>query len=199
MANVIWANQPLPKDCPGSIFLAGPTPRSAEVNSWRPEALQILDQLDFPGIVFIPEDKTGKWQHSYIQQIEWEEDALAKASCIVFWVPRNLETMPAFTTNIEWGIWQDSGKVVLGAPADAPKMKYLRHNAAKFKVQSSDTLKDTLLNALALIETRNEVNRALDRWNNQTGYAIWEDDDQSKGDGMDVAFKAGWELGKSHE
>lgn len=199
MANVLWANQPLPKSCPESIFLAGPTPRSAEVSSWRPEALRILDKLDFPGIVFVPEDEHGKWKHSYDEQIEWEEEALDKASCIVFWVPRDLKTMPAFTTNIEWGIWQNSGKVVLGAPASAAKMKYLRHNAAKHFVPTSTTLEGTLRHAIGLIERRNEVNRALDLWNDQAGYEIWEDDDLAKGDGMDIAFKAGWKLGRSRK
>ena len=38
-----------------SIFLAGPTPRSKEVNTWRKDALKILDKLEFDGLVYVPE------------------------------------------------------------------------------------------------------------------------------------------------
>ena len=38
-----------------SIFLAGPTPRSKEVKSWRPEAIRLLKEKGFDGVVFVPE------------------------------------------------------------------------------------------------------------------------------------------------
>jgi len=100
---------------------------------------------------FVPEDETGEWKHSYIDQIEWEESALKQADVIIFWIPRDLITMPAFTTNIEWGMWCDSGKVVLGAPKNAPKMKYLRYYATKFDVPQAFTLSETIDNALKLL------------------------------------------------
>ena len=51
-----YSNSPvITKDnCP-SIFLAGPTPRSNDIKSWREEAIKILEQLEFEGIVYIPE------------------------------------------------------------------------------------------------------------------------------------------------
>lgn len=149
---VIWANQSTsPSIANQSIFLAGPTPRSADVRSWRPDAIALLRELGFTGVVFIPEDETGKWQHSYVEQVEWEEQALTAADVIVFWIPRQLETMPGFSTNVEWGTWHRSGKVVLGAPKDAPKMGYLRYYANKYDVPTADTLHDTLQNALDMI------------------------------------------------
>lgn len=33
--------------------------------------------------------------------------------------------MPLFTTNVEFGYWLHSGKVVYGRPSNAPKTKYL--------------------------------------------------------------------------
>lgn len=33
--------------------------------------------------------------------------------------------MPAFTTNVEFGYWLHSGKVIYGRPNDACKIKYL--------------------------------------------------------------------------
>ncbi|TLX16653.1 hypothetical protein [Rhizobium sp. MHM7A] len=52
--------------------------------------------------------------------------------------------MPAFTTNVEFGDWVKSGKVILGAPADGPKMSYLRILAKKYNVPCFDTLDETL-------------------------------------------------------
>ena len=43
----------------------------------------------------------------------------------MFWVPRVLPDMPAFTTNVEFGYWLHSGKVIYGRPDDATKIKYL--------------------------------------------------------------------------
>ncbi|MBQ7308519.1 MAG: nucleoside 2-deoxyribosyltransferase domain-containing protein [Clostridia bacterium] len=109
-----------------SIFLAGPTPRSNDTESWRPEAIRILKELGFNGEVFIPEFKTEVMQDlEYPQIIEWELEHLDKASIICFWVPRKLDTMPAFTTNVEFGYHLKTGKVVYGRPDTAPKNRYL--------------------------------------------------------------------------
>ena len=55
----------------------------------------------------------------------WEREALTDATVIVFWIPRKLPEMPAFTTNVEFGYWLRSGKVIYGRPDDAAKIKYL--------------------------------------------------------------------------
>jgi len=49
----------------------------------------------------------------------------ARADLIVFWVPRELAQMPAFTTNIEFGEDYDSCRCLYGRPAGAPKTRYL--------------------------------------------------------------------------
>ena len=100
------------------------------------------------GTVFVPEDNAAAPSFDYTRQIDWEEQALHRSDAIVFWVPRDLETMPAFTTNIEWGVWCSSGKVVLGAPDGAPKLAYMRHYARKYQVPFSTTLRATLAAAV---------------------------------------------------
>src|SRR3989344_6490668 len=116
---IVYALEPLPETINKSIFLAGPTPRSQDIKSWRPEALAILEKLSYDGVVFVPESRNGQWQESeYVNQIEWEEYCLNVADCIVFWIPRAMDTMPALTTNIEWGVWCNSGKAVLGVPPE---------------------------------------------------------------------------------
>lgn len=127
---VIYAVQPLPYPglVPDSIFLAGPTPRTDDVPSWRPEALDLLKEQGFEGTVFVPEAEGGGWHGIYDEQVEWEWEALARAACVLFWIPRDLSTMPAFTSNVEFGfiIAFRPQAVVLGAPDGAPKLRYLQ-------------------------------------------------------------------------
>lgn len=108
-----------------SIFLAGPTPRGNYIVSWRNNASEILEKLGFDGVVYVPEYSTWKPKEDYIDQAMWEREALIEASVIVFWIPRDLTDMPAFTTNVEFGYWLHSGKVLYGRPDDARKIKYL--------------------------------------------------------------------------
>lgn len=135
---VIYAGQELPeidhdalphrKHVPNSIFFAGPTPRSKEVQSWRPEALAFLKSQGFDGYVFVPEGEQNTWHGNYNTQVHWEWEALGKAACTLFWVPRNLENMHGFTTNVELGfmVALRPSRIVLGSPPDTPKMRYLR-------------------------------------------------------------------------
>lgn len=148
---VVYAREMPPDSFSKAIFLAGPTPRQHNVQSWRPEAVRLLKESGYDGVVFVPESRDGKWEAEYIDQIEWEEQCLHLADCILFWVPRNLETMPAFTTNTEWGVWQNSGKVVFGAPPEAVKVRYQRYYAEKFQVPTANSLLETVQAAIALI------------------------------------------------
>lgn len=108
-----------------SIFLAGPTPRGEKIASWRAEACKILEEKGFEGVVYVPEYSTHKPKSDYVDQAVWERTALSEASLIVFWVPRDLEDLPGFTTNVEFGYWLHSGKVLYGRPDSAVKIKYL--------------------------------------------------------------------------
>lgn len=131
---VITAEEPLPGVgmlpdqviSNGAIFLIGPTPRDPNTPSWRPEAIKILKELEFRGQVYVPERES--WQCDYLDQVEWEHRGLEIAAdfgCVAAWVPRDLETMPAFTTNVEFGYYVDCGRFAYGRPEDAPKTRYL--------------------------------------------------------------------------
>lgn len=108
-----------------SIFLAGPTPRGEQDVSWRKEACQELEKLGFDGIVYVPEYSSWKPKEDYVDQAMWERNALTEATIILFWIPRKLPELPAFTTNVEFGYWLPSGKVIYGRPNNATKIKYL--------------------------------------------------------------------------
>lgn len=153
---IVYTGEEMPETITKSLFLCGPTPRNPdEQESWRPDALDILRDKGFTGTVFVPEDRDGNFKLDYDDQIAWEEKYLNIADCIVFWVPRDLTLdskdfpkMPAFTTNVEFGTWQDSGKVVFGAPPQAVKNRYLEHYAGAYNVPVAETLLETLDNAM---------------------------------------------------
>lgn len=131
-----------------SIFLAGPTLRNNPHNltPWREKALEILKNLGFDGHVYVPEPFAG----THSEQIDWEIYHLEKAGCILFWVPRDLKILPAFTTNIEFGEWMKSGKIVLGAPREAEKVSYMIYRANKLQVPVFDTLEATIQMAIKM-------------------------------------------------
>ena len=141
---IIYAREPIQS----SIFLAGPTPRDAETKSWRPEALKILENLNYDGTVFVPEDRNQNRSFEYDHQVHWEWNALGTSTVIVFWVPRELKKMPAFITNVEFGLYISTGKVLLGAPPNAAKMGYLKTLAERFNVPVYNTLEDLLVQAV---------------------------------------------------
>ncbi|SDC97367.1 nucleoside 2-deoxyribosyltransferase domain-containing protein [Glycomyces harbinensis] len=152
---VVHANETPPETWSGAVFLAGPLPRADNAVSWHPEAIRLLREQwrgDGTLVVFSPEPRGGL-EADYDGQIAWEERSLHLADVILFWVPRDLATMPAFTTNIEWGIWHATGKAVLGAPEDAPGNAYLFRQAETRGVPSAFTLDGAVAHALDRIGT----------------------------------------------
>jgi hypothetical protein len=148
---VVHARERPPDDWDAAVFLAGPTPRSAGVPSWRPEAIELLRRrwtVSGRLVVFVPEARDGAYA-DYLHQVDWEEQALHASDVVLFWIPRDLDTLPGFTTNVEWGVWHDSGRVVFGAPPGAPKNRYLLHYAGKCEVPTATTLAETVDTALA--------------------------------------------------
>lgn len=145
--------------CPGdvfeavgsSIFLAGPTPRSAEVTSWRPHALDILKNLGFDGNVWVPERQDWSVKFNYDDQIEWEWDGLDNCRVIAFWVPRSIPDMPAFTTNVEFGRYVTSGRILYGRPDGAVNTRYLDYMYEKQAcLKPINTLEELMKQASAM-------------------------------------------------
>lgn len=151
---VVYARQEPPDRFRHSIFLAGPTPRSEDVQGWREEALTTLRELGYGGVVYVPEPDDGKWAENYTHQAAWELRYLNRCDQIVFWIPRELETMPGFTTNVEFGRFSRSNKCVLGYPEDADKMRYLDYTAKTHdNIPVHHTLRETLAAAIEGWET----------------------------------------------
>jgi diadenosine tetraphosphate (Ap4A) HIT family hydrolase len=150
--NVVCAREPIPNG--PSVFLAGPTPRTADVASWRNTAILRLERLwDGPGTlnVLTPESRDGHRAVEYDDQVEWETAGLDSATQILFWIPRDLETLPGFTTNVEFGLYARSGRVVLGAPPSCPnpeRNRYLIFTAHRYGMPVFETLDETITAAL---------------------------------------------------
>ena len=157
-----YAQDEIPSSWDGSVFLAGPTPRSKDVPSWRPRAVEALrEQWRATGtgrlVVFVPETREGGFRGGWDAQVEWEDACLNACDVIAFWVPRDMATLPGLTTNVEWGRWESSGKVVLGAPPNAANNRYLFHYARRHGVPTAGTLDETMAAALALLRRRRSL------------------------------------------
>ncbi len=152
---VVYNLEKPPESFAKSIFLEGPTPRSAEVQSWRPEALQKLEAMGYDGVVFVPEGRNGTWHGNWPGQVAWEDTSLNMSDIIVFWVPRDMKTLPGLKTNIEFGRWEDSGKIVFGSPDGGPKdlhkTKYMAYYASQNCAPICHKLDTTLEAALAIL------------------------------------------------
>lgn len=116
-----------------SIFLAGPTVRREQLATWQGEfwrrnAIKILEELGYDGIVYVPEYLYDKDIITDYQKFEWEWEALHASSVVLFWVPRQFPELPALCTNVEFGFYNGIGKkVVYGRPDTADRIDYLDH------------------------------------------------------------------------
>lgn len=139
---IVYACEPIPEVITKSIFLAGPSLRPGQEDeiSWRAAALQILSNMEYDGVVFVPETRDGKFNDmseasNYSEQIEWEEQCLNIADCIVFWMNRSIkENRLGLTSNDEFGAWKYSGKIILGIPDNADKVRYQSYYAQKLGI-----------------------------------------------------------------
>jgi len=141
---IIYAQEDIKISRP-SVFLAGPTPRSSNTKSWRPEAISYLSGHGLD--IIIPEFKNkvaleGSLEKEF--QIQWEEKYMNLADIIIFWIPRNDTDLLGLTTNDEWGYWRakNPSKLVLGVPPGSFRTDYQVFWAKKLDIPVFDNLKD---------------------------------------------------------
>jgi hypothetical protein len=140
------------------IFLAGPIERVPPYGSkllpqWRKEALHYLEASPILWKVLTPEwdQKPEGW--TYEKQVMWEVTMMGLiAKVILFWIPRQIPALPGFTTNVEVGEYLRSGKIVIGAPPDAPHIHYIKMRCEWLEIRWHDTLKATCLAAERRVE-----------------------------------------------
>jgi len=160
---IFYAQDPYDRDSEcASVFLAGPTPRSKDVLSWRPEAVELFKKHKFNGNIYIPERDDWGGLEGYGSQIEWEHYHLDMSCAILMWVPRELETMPSLTTNVEFGLYLHSRwgvksgspyRLFYGRPDEAPKNGYLDYCYKKVtKREPCKTLENLVKETMAFME-----------------------------------------------
>ncbi|MFD9593113.1 nucleoside 2-deoxyribosyltransferase domain-containing protein [Kitasatospora sp. NPDC059973] len=154
---LVMAREPLATTGGPSVFLAGPTPRlGGPVESWRPAAIDEL-AAQWTGeeslTIYSPESRGGRRAAHYDDQVGWETEARASADAVLFWIPRDLDALPGFTTNVEFGLDIGTGRAVLGCPPDCPnpeRNRYLIWVAHQYGAPVCETLRDTVRAALVL-------------------------------------------------
>ena len=128
--NLIYNNDDINFDITkNTIFLAGPTSRINCHDSWRKNASKYLEEFGFNGNIIIPEPKNCIVSNNIDKntQIEFERQYLSMSNIILFWIPRNNSELIGLTTNIEFGEWYNSNKVVVGFPDDSIKNDYIKY------------------------------------------------------------------------
>lgn len=135
-----------------AIFLAGPSPRKETDYNWRGEAVKLFCDIATEKLILIlPLPKHGIFPN-YDEQVKWEQVYLAYSNVVMFWIPRDLDTLPGFTTNVEFGMYVTSPKTIYGRPDDAPKNRYLDFLFGFYQQrQIAKTLEETVKQSLALL------------------------------------------------
>ena len=138
------------------IYLAGPAPRETDKLPWHPEAINALHAQGFEGAVIVPQSLNERATlEADEQQLSWEFQAQCLANVLLFWVPRNPIDMLGLTTNLEWGMWYSTGKVVIGIPPEATMTLPMRHAAHRAGIKVCDTLDGTVRRALQALASPN--------------------------------------------
>ena len=106
-----------------SIFLAGPTLKNSQ--SWRLEAIKILERLNFDGIVYVPEFKNPNDKKICFDEYSWDKLGIMMSSVVVLWMPDFSLDMLKFVSLHEMKNWFNTGKVVYGRPENSKKTRYL--------------------------------------------------------------------------
>lgn len=144
---VIYVGQKPTSGDSESIFLAG----LHGGMPWQFEALSILKRAGFQGRVFIPLTESGSWlSYDYLQN-EWELEYLELATAIAFWFREDQAGSVWFArSEVQYGLYLPSGKIVLGHPRGVYHVKYLDLLASHYEVPTSHTLEGTLSQAIGL-------------------------------------------------
>lgn len=147
---VVYSLEEIPLAFEQSIFLAGPVSRDPLIPSWRPIAIDLLRINGFDGIVFVPETRDGIAlpESEWGKERKWEEYALSVSDCIVFWIQRDLKNFLGLTTNIEFGEYYKTGKIVLGHTVDSKEMFYLVEKAKDKNIPVFNQLSRTVKTAI---------------------------------------------------
>lgn len=197
--DIIYAQEPFPQTVTKTLYLAGPSPRTTTALNWRQEALQILNEKNYDGVVYVPLDRNGGFPQDVTKQLSWEQTAMDRSDIILFWVPRDLEQLPGFTTNIEFGQRVKGRNIILGFPQHAPKMHVLEYLARENFVPVAHELPQALTLAFeklgdGAVRAGGETHVPLHLWN-LPHFQNWLQAQQGVGNRLDEVYSIELQFG----
>ena len=132
-----------------AIFLAGCSPRDDQILTWRKEVINILGRTGFTGSIISPQPELNQWS-DYNSVVEWEDEYLKIADLIVFWIPRSMKNqIYGLTSNVEFGMYLNSGKILYGRPPDSEHNCYLDYWYKRvYNLKPVDNLEDLVQESL---------------------------------------------------
>lgn len=123
----------------GSIYLAGP--RNRKGKSWRIEAINKIASAGVEASLFIPESvnqlKGGFCRISKEEKSKWQKFAIASATSIIFWYPKD-ESEDVGATDLK--AWCKSDKVFVGKDPENQSADMLSLLAGDTRVNISGTM-----------------------------------------------------------
>lgn len=148
-AQIVCAAEPLPPAFTASLFLAGGN------GSWRREAVPLLEQAGFDGVILIPEVRTTPRPGTPAPErppdaarfLQWQEEALRHSDAVVLWLGDGGAADPQLGEL--WGQWQRSARLSLGAPPGTESA--ILRSAARLRIPVQTSLADTVTHALSLV------------------------------------------------
>jgi hypothetical protein len=157
---LIMAREGLPQGH-ASVFIGGPNVERGDQEPWRHRAVDLIRARwaevggGQPLAVLSPESREGRRADRYEDQVDWEIAAREQATVRLYWMWRDMDTMPGMTSNVEIGYDLGRGRaVVLGLPPDCPnpeRNRYIRHLAGVHRAPVRPTLETTVDAALDLL------------------------------------------------
>jgi hypothetical protein len=81
---------------------------------------------------------------------------MSNSDVILFWIPRDISNgILGLTSNVEFGMYLDSGKIFYGRPRGSDKVLYLDyHYTKRYKTAPHDNLQDLIDECLEFLSVR---------------------------------------------
>jgi 8-oxo-dGTP pyrophosphatase MutT (NUDIX family) len=141
---VVYALEAAPETYVRSVYLMGPSPQQDGDASWRPAALEALDQAGYEGVVFVPElrsyrPKSGITPDELVRLVAWQSWCQEAADALLMWLPASL---PGRHTFSELGKWASSGKLVIGLEAGRADAASVARQARAGRIPYVDSLSE---------------------------------------------------------
>ena len=152
---LVFVGEPYPQNVEKMLFLADSTiPQGRLRCSWRIQSIQLLEQLGYDSVVYIPEDREGcptTVPLDYAARVKWALGAMMRSDVIVFWLPEDPKCLPNIMMGVELGWLMESGRIILGIPSETEEVRDLHLYAQQFNIPYYTKLSEALNEAVKRI------------------------------------------------